>query len=310
MKTWIAAICLMLGGPLGAEPDPREELDNARQLAYDDPGKAAEAYRALLEKHGKDPDIAADARIGLAGCLESLEKWSEAMEAYDSFVRDYPDHYEAERARACRDIVGAGRRSFAHLESRDAGERALRRSRPDLTLKDVPLEEIVGRIRDVTPLDIFVDRAGGLDARKASLVTGGKTLKEILPAFAAEQKLEIVNRFGVLVLASPERADALRRRRLLTLTKEQAEADPRLESNLARMRLSLRMQGKPFEELIAFLHEVTMLDFDLAKDLPAFDVIFCVDSLPLEVALDLIGFLYDVEFALNGKGGIQVSPRR
>lgn len=310
MKPWIAAVCLMLGGQLGAEPDPLEELDSARQLAYDDPGKAAEAYRAVLEKHGRDPDIAAGARIGLAECLESLEKWDEAMEAYGSFARDYPDHHDAEKARTCRDIVGAGRRSFAHLDSRDAGERALRRSRPDITLKDVPLGEIVGRIRDVTPLDILVDRAGGLAARKASLVTGGQTLKEILPAFATGQKLEIVNRFGVLVLATPERADALRRRRLLTMTKEQAAEDPLLASNLAFMRLSLRMEDKPFEELIAFLHEVTMLDFDLAKDLPAFDVSFCVDSLPLEVALDLIGFLCDVEFALNGKGGIQVSPRR
>lgn len=306
----IAVVFLTLVGLLAAEPDGQEELDAARELAFEDPGKAAEAYGAVLAKHGTEKSVAAGARIGLAECLERLEKWEEAMEAYAAFARDYPDHYDAEKARRCRDIVGSGRPYFSHLESQDAGERALRRSRPDLALKDVTLAEIVDRIRSVTPLDIFVDRAGGLPARKASLVTDGKSLKEVLPAFAAGQKLDFVNRFGVLVLATPERADALRRRRLLTPTKEQLQSAPRLESTLSDIRISIVMQDKPFGELIEYIHEVTQLDFALAKELPAFDVDFVVEDLPTEVALDLIGFLYDVDFAVTSEGGLQVSPRR
>jgi len=297
----VLTVCALVGGTALAQGTAAEDYAKAldRENTDRDVAGALEMYKGIVGRHRSDEEIAAKSQYRIGECLEKLGKTDEAKAAYEAVPRDFPGQTALVEKAKERLAALAGQQA---KESDDAEKTRLKmeKTKIDLDFVDADLADIADFLSEFSGIAILIDgQAQPPLPQKATFAVKALSITQIVKLLGSMCGFESVNRNGVLVWTSAQRAQALQARPAITLPDDAAADDRKVLTSIGSIRISLNFAETPLDTVIGFLQEVTQLNIVIAPEAGKPNLSLRVGDAKLSTALDLIGFLTDTEFAIE-----------
>jgi hypothetical protein len=277
----------------GLTPDEVWEL--AAQLERrGDPEGAVALFQHLGTRKDATRSLRASAILRHGHCLLELERPASARERFEAVVREFADEVEAAAlAQVTLDAIPP--------EAVDRAASVLDRKGLDLHAEEEPAREVARRLARELQVPLVLD--GGAEKLAKLSVSVTITTRDALVgmrALAAETGTAFVERAGILVWTTQERATALRLRRPTSALKGTTEAD---EAALKRVR-GVGVLGEfldtPAASFLPLMSRFAEIGFD-EQDLPAESSGMALGSeVRLLEVLDLVAFQFGLELSVDG----------
>lgn len=291
--------CALVGGTALAQGTAAEDYAKAldRENTDRDVAGALEMYRGIVGRHRSDEEIAAKAQYRVGECLEKLGKADEAKAAYEAVPRDFPAQTALVEKAKERLAALAGQQA-KESDDEEKTRQKMETMKIDLDFVDADLTDIAAFLSDFSGIAILIDREAQLP-QKATFAVKSLSLNQVVKLLASMCGFESVNRNGVLVWTSAQRAQALQARSAIALPEDAPADDRRILTSINSIRISLNFEETPLDTVVDFLREVTQLNIVLAPEVGKPAISLQVGEARLTTALDLIGFQTGTEFRIE-----------